>query len=527
VVHDRLKPITSAYFDSSLAPTGCLEGTRVATHRKLADWANDGAQELTTLWLNGMAGTGKTAIASTFARDMKEQGILGATFFVDRQEAQRRDLSRIVQTLAYDLAKDDYRQLKAVWTVLRDDPAFERLSFEKQVRHLIKEPLDIVLPETLVIVIDGLDECGAANGASLLETLVKSLEKHPIKLFATSRNEAQIVDTLRDLPHTLYKLQDVEVSGDVQLYWEYNLDELRRRNRLPDWRSMVALDELVELTGYLFIYATTLFDVIQDTKASPIKELVKLLEISRAGSGSTIAFADPSVHQGPLEKLYIHILTEAVKDKHGNIRPGYALRVHDILEVVIFAREPITPQGLSDLLDMDKDELDAYLMLLRSVLVVPDVNSLDGVVRPLHQSFPDFVRQQGNLVHSQLTMHLTVAHNHVAEKCLCQLNKHLHFDICHLKDASLFNREVLDLPTRLSRHVSAALRYSCRYWLSHLLEHTQAAGLQAHVPLGLDVFCEQHLLHWIELLSLVGDMITVQRMMPELISLINVRFSHS
>jgi hypothetical protein len=524
VVHDRLKPITSAYFDSSLAPTGCLEGTRVATHRKLADWANGGTSDLTTLWLNGMAGTGKTAIASTFARDMKEQGILGATFFVDRQEAQRRDLSRIVQTLAYDLAKDNYRQLEAVWTVLRDDPTFERLSFEKQVRHLIKEPLEIVLPETLVIVIDGLDECGAANGASLLETLVRSLEKHPIKLFVTSRNETQIVNTLRGLPHTPYKLQDIEISMDVQLYWEHSLDGLKC---IPDWRSMVTLDELVELTGYLFIYATTLFDVIQDTNTSPIKELVKLLEISRAGSGTAIAFADPSVYQGPLEKLYLHILTETMKDKRGNIRPEYALRVHDILEVVIFAREPITPQALCDLLTMDKDELDNYLLLLRSVLVVPEATHPGGVVRPLHQSFPDFVRQHGGLIHPQLAMHITIADKNVAERCFFEMNRHLCFDICDIKDASLFNNEVSDLPSRLNKRVPAALRYSCTYWPSHLLEYIQAAGSESQVTLGMATFCEQHLLHWIEVLSLTEDMNAVQRVMPQLISLMNVRFSHS
>jgi Cdc6-like AAA superfamily ATPase len=172
-VHDRLKPIASAHFDSSLAPSGCLKGTRVAIQTEMGDWANDGAPELTTLWVNGMAGTGKTAIASTFARNMEDQGMLGATFFIDRQQAERRDLSRIVQTLAYDLAKHSHEQLHAVWTVLRDDPTFERLPYQEQMRLLIKHPLDITRPRTLVIVIDGLDECGVSDGVSLLSTFVK------------------------------------------------------------------------------------------------------------------------------------------------------------------------------------------------------------------------------------------------------------------------------------------------------------------------------------------------------------------
>jgi hypothetical protein len=103
------------------------------TRKILNDWANDNAQGLTTLWVNGMAGTGKTAIASTFATNMADQGVLGTAFFVDRQDAQRCDPSRIVQTIAYELAKNNHRQLEAMWTVLRSDPTFERLPFEKQV----------------------------------------------------------------------------------------------------------------------------------------------------------------------------------------------------------------------------------------------------------------------------------------------------------------------------------------------------------------------------------------------------------
>jgi hypothetical protein len=516
----------SAYYDSSEAPSGCLEGTRVTIHTELVNWANDNAQELTTLWVSGMAGTGKTAITSTFARKMEDQGILGATFFIDRQQAERRDLRRIVQTLAYDLAKHSHEQLRALWTVLRDDPALERLSYQEQMRLLIKNPLDSVHPETLVIVIDGLDECGASNGASLLATLVKSLANHPIKLFVTSRNEADIIHILRGLPHTSFKLQDVAVSGDVQLYWEHNLDELRFRKGLPDWRSEVDVKQLVDLTGYLFIFATTILKIIRNTRTSPIKKLRELLETSRSGIGSAIAFIG-LLNQGPLEKLYIHILEQAMKDDDGHMIAEYAVHLHDILEVVIFAEAPITLQALSDLLLIDLNDLSSYLSPLHSVLQVSDDTSADGVIRPLHQSFPDFVRHQGKIVHSKLTMDDTLAHKNVAERCFYQLNKLLHFNMCDVNNASLFNRQVLDLQTRLSEHVSAALRYSCRYWPSHLLQHIRVAGSQAQVPVGLAAFCEQHLLHWIEVLSLTEDMNAVHRVMPELISVMMVRFSHS
>jgi hypothetical protein len=468
-----------------------------------------------------MAGTGKTAIASTFARNMADQGILGATFFIDRQHAEHRDLRRIVQTLAYDLAKHDHKRLQAIWTLLVDDSTFEQLSYQEQARLLIQVPLDVGRSDTLVVAIDGLDELGASEGASLLATLAVSLAHHPIKLFVTSRNEAVITNTLRDIPHTPIKLHEFDASADIRLYWEHNLDALCHRMHLPDWRSMVILDELVELSGNLFIHATSIFEIIQSTKSNPFQRLQNLIEISRLGGGSAVAFVGPD-RRSPLESMYTGILSEAVKDDHGNISTVCALQLHDILEVVLFAREALTLDVLSDLLEMDRNELEVYLSPLSSVLVLPDGASPDGVVRPLHSSFPSFVLQQGHLVDPNLAFDFAVAQKNITERCIRQLNKLLHMNICRIQDPSLFNVEVPDLETLLKQYVTAALRYSCRFWVTHCLEHIRAAGSQAQLPHGLDQFCEEHLLHWIEVLSLTGDMNTVQRVMPELISVMNV-----
>jgi hypothetical protein len=408
-----------------------------------------------------MAGTGKTAIASTFASIMANEGILGATFFIDRQQAERRDLSRIVQTLAYDLGKHSHAHLQAMWAVLRDDPTFERLSLEKQAQLLIKWPLDIAHPETLVIVIDGLDECGGLEGASLVKTLVTSLAHHPIKLFVTSRNEINIANTFLDVDHRSINLQEIEASVDVGRYWERNLDRLCDRKRLSDWRSMVSLEQLIGATGHLFIYATTILEIIVDIRTDPIQKLHDLLEISGPGS------LPSTDYHNPLETLYMHIIAEAVKDNRGNISTRYVLRMHDILEVVIFAREPLTPQALSNLLDMEKDELDGYLFSLFSVLQLPNASDTDGVVRALHQSFPDFVRHKGGYVHPELIIHVAVAEKHLAERCMFQLNRFLHWDMCHIQNSSLYNIEVPGLETRLRQYVTAALRYSCRFWIAH------------------------------------------------------------
>jgi hypothetical protein len=469
-----------------------------------------------------MAGTGKTAIAKTFASRMADEAILGATFFIDRQQAERRDLKRIVQTLAYDLGKHSHTQLQAMRAVVYDDPIFDRLPFENQARLLIEKPVNSDPPQTLVVVIDGLDECGVSEGVSLLKTLVKTLAHHPIKLFVSSRNEVDIANVFQNIADRSIKLQDIEVSEDVERYWKRKLDDLYPPERVPDWQSVVSLERLVKITGHLFIYATTILEIIMDVKTDRIQKLRELLDISGPGRVPSPAFNEPEDHS-PLEKLYKHIISEAVKNRHGIISTEYVGRLHSILEVVIFAREPLTPQALSDLLDMDRNELNSYLSSLCSVLELPDASDPDGVVRVMHQSFPDFVRQKVSLVHSELAIHAMVAEKHLAERCMFQLNRLLQLNICRLLDPSLLNDEIADLEARLRQYVTVALCYSCRFWITHWLEHIRAADARAQVPDGLDDFCAEHILHWVEVLSLTGNLHAVHRVISDLMLEIEVR----
>jgi hypothetical protein len=505
-VHEKLLPISSAKYNSKDARLGCLKDTRTSVLQELSTWANDDTPRLSTLWLNGMAGTGKSAISSTFAKDMDENGLLGASFFVDRQIADRRDPHRIVHSLAYDLAVHDYGRLRALWSSLCADPTIKEMQLKDQIKKLIQTPLNAACSQPLVILIDGLNECTPSDGARLLSTLAACLSDLPIRLLIASRRDLDIADTFSDMDPIEIRLQERpshEVSRDVRRYWEHSLESLRVNCRPVKWRSLVSLDLLVDLTGPLFIYATTIIRIIEKARSNPIQKLQELLANAHSGIASTNEVVELP-RRNALEELYYQILRGAVDDD-GTVSPAYARQLHKILEVVIFARVPLTPVALSDLVSIDEDELHVYLGTLSSVLFVPDHTDAHGVIRPVHQSFPNFVLQQGGIVHSKLTMHAALAHKNLAEHCLFQLNKLLHYNMCNLNCASLFNHEVLDLQTRLDKHISTALRYSCRYWMAHWVEHLKTAVSQPQVPLGLDEFCGQHLLHWIEVLSPCGS----------------------
>jgi hypothetical protein len=145
----------------------------------------------------------------------------------------------------------------------------------------------------------------------------------------------------------------------------------------------------------------------------------------------------------------------------------------------------------------------------------------------MHLSFTDFISDPARCSElSHYVVNTAEDHLRMTECCLQIMNRHLRHDICDLRDPSLFNSEISDLTALVEAHVLGCLRYSCRYWIIHWIHHIRAAGSQAQTPPSLDRFCGEHLFHWIEVLALTEDMNAVRRVMPELISVMKVRFSY-
>ena len=82
---------------------GCLRGTRKGVLWEIEHWSM-GEQGQHIFWLNGLAGTGKSTIAQTFAEMAFADGKLGASFFCSRDFEDRSNLQAIFPTLAFQLA---------------------------------------------------------------------------------------------------------------------------------------------------------------------------------------------------------------------------------------------------------------------------------------------------------------------------------------------------------------------------------------------------------------------------------------
>ena len=133
-------------------PEGNEEGSPVGD-RKIVDRQTGNR----VFWLNGLAGTGKSTIAQTFAETSFVDGQLGTSFFCSRDFEGRSNLQAIFQTLAFQLTYRYPLFRKELLPVLKANPDAGRESLCSQMEKLIVRPLGATHIPTLII-IDALDE---------------------------------------------------------------------------------------------------------------------------------------------------------------------------------------------------------------------------------------------------------------------------------------------------------------------------------------------------------------------------------
>jgi len=130
---------------------GCLRGTRKGVLWEIEHWLAEKEQQQ-IFWLNGLAGTGKSTIAQTFAERTFAGGKLGASFFCSRDFEDRSNLQAIFPTLAFQLA---YRYLlfwERLVQVLKAYPDVAQESLCSQMEKLIAGPLKAAHIPTLIII---------------------------------------------------------------------------------------------------------------------------------------------------------------------------------------------------------------------------------------------------------------------------------------------------------------------------------------------------------------------------------------
>ncbi|EUC59174.1 vegetative incompatibility protein HET-E-1, partial [Rhizoctonia solani AG-3 Rhs1AP] len=304
-------PVDDARYNSSYSTTinrnGCTAETREAIHQALEVWTINPESEK-IYWMNGMAGTGKTTIAYSFCEWLENTNRLGASFFCSRISPTCRSLNKIVPTIAYQLAQYSPRFRSALCTALEVNPDAGTLNVMQQFEKLVKYPLlnaKDAMPDSVVVMIDALDECDYGFSAPLLlDVLLKFAGPLPVKFFVSSRPEPLIWERMTSQGGTarsILHLHDIEkwiVEEDIKKYLTKALSSMKPPP-LP-----MQLDLLVKSSRNLFIYAATVVHYIVPNNVH-VDSKARLRSILATISDPK---ADPENTYEDLDRLYTTVL---------------------------------------------------------------------------------------------------------------------------------------------------------------------------------------------------------------------------
>jgi hypothetical protein len=366
-----------------------LRGTRKGVLQEIDRWLTDERAQR-VFWLNGLAGTGKSTIAQTFAETTFADGKLGASFFCSRDFVDRSNLQMIFPTLSFQLAYRYPLFRKELLRVLKATPDVGRESLCSQMEKLIVGPLRATSIPTLII-IDALDECKDEEPASaILSVLSRYMSNIPTaKFFITGRPEARIRSGFRLkslLPITeVLKLHEVKpevVDNDIKLFFQSQLADLAENrsdcDSMGDWPSPSDVEILCKKAAGLFIYASTVIKFVATGG----------LPTDRLGLITSLPESTAKEGRSGVDRLYTKVLQQAFIDFPPEDTQSY-LQFQSVVGAVLLIFNPLSIRGLSDLLGPSTQHIKNTIRSLHSLLLVPE--STEDPIRIFHKSFPDFL----------------------------------------------------------------------------------------------------------------------------------------
>ncbi|KDR78489.1 hypothetical protein GALMADRAFT_1253309 [Galerina marginata CBS 339.88] len=401
--HNRIAP--GAFHNSrerlEYDPPKCHPETRVAVIQAIIDWIEDGQKTAFVKWLNGAAGVGKSAIAQEIAELCHKSGRLAASFFWSRSAAGRNDEERLIPSLAYQLLTVIPQLRGPIETAVELDTYIFTRSLETQMEYLIVQPLKEVFENSqgqvvtpMVIILDGLDECGKPEAQQyILRLIADSVSKFPIPLcfLIASRPEKAIRDSFNDQP--LLAITDPLVldekyhpDDDIRLFLVESFESLKRTHELrsllpPVWPPNNDINKLVRKSSGQFIYAATVVKFVKSSRRRPNKQLDIILGVTAAGTATPFA---------ELDALYSTIFSLVLKEDLD--------RALQIISIIMFlGGSRLTAPLVEMILSYPHGELQCILIDLHSVLHVPALKSegeeIDnlGELYILHASLQDFL----------------------------------------------------------------------------------------------------------------------------------------
>ncbi|KAF7971793.1 hypothetical protein HWV62_19927 [Athelia sp. TMB] len=495
IIDDLLYADDATYDPSKV----CIPGTRASILVELHQWINepdtdDGARVLV---LTGDPGLGKSAIANTLAEHYSKVKRLGSFVSFSRADQLRRHPGNLLSTVARDIADLDPQWRAELCRVVENNRALRKTTSPiRQMENFILGPAkSLTMVGPLVVIVDALDESGAADTRKpLLETLLHNAPALPrnFRLIVTTRPEKDILRFFADQQHhiqlkRLDTMDPATIDQDISIFIQRQLTpvvDTSEKERLfkDQW-----LGRLVIESNHSFQWAATACRAILEAEEHGVGHATGLVaEILAAGLS--------------LDDLYTLILRRAFPEQDALA----ILRFKRVMGCILVAKEPIPRSSYMEIFCDGDHSGDFQFVLLPLGSVLNGVNNNDPITTR-HISFFDFLTDENRSL--AYFIDPTQYYEHFTWSCIQLLNSRLAFNICKLKSSYMANATLPDLANSVSKHIGPTLAY-----VSHFLgQHLEQTSYSEIILDGLRVLLQEHLLYWLEAMSLLKQMGTASK----------------
>ncbi len=439
-------------------------------------WNNGGSEPpCRLLRIQGPAGTGKTMLMIGIIRELSRQPAVLATslsyFFCQGTDSTLNTSTAALRSLIWLLTLQQphlmghllHRYNESGASLFCDQNAFYALS--EVFRSMVQDP-DM---SPTIFAIDALDECeeGATSLINLVSTSLALSNK--VKWLVSSRPAVEM--NVSDMAGVVIELDSQRLEGPVSAYISNKLSTLKGRKGYTDSVMADIRDELHLRAETSFLWVSLVFN---------------MLDSEHGWNAATILRKMPP----SLPKLYEQMMWNI--DERS--MDGRCCR--QVLQVVSLAYRPISNAELGVLAGMEPGiDVQTLIEECGSFLI-----KKGKTVCFIHQSAKEYLQnafKSSNLIAD--TRH-PCGHTDLGWRSVGAMSSILQRNIYNLDYGARPQEMRLPQPDPL-----APIRYSCLFWASHLLnmEHPgpNKKLLGAAEILG---FLQEHFLHWIETLCLIG-----------------------
>ena len=446
------------------------------------------------LWIHGDPGKGKTMITMALISEevlrrlhsSPSSGIL-CYFFCQSTVPELSNATSVLRGLIFFLISEQVNLIGHLQN--RYDKAGKKLFEDSNALYALWGILSDILKDPrlppVYLMIDALDECDP-DILRILELITRDVcnSQSRVKWLVTSRNEPDIKEHLEwnTQLNTSLELNSSYVSDAVNAFIEAKVNELAKQKRYSTGLDLFVKDYLLQNADGTFLWV-----------ALVCKELKRVLPIRTKATLQKF----PS----GLEPLYERMLGRISSQDDEENAPicnrilrslTLAFRPLSLEELVVFA-------DLPEEVHQDPKSSEQLVDLCGSFLT-----TRQATVYFVHQSAKDyFSTGNGSRIFLSGKKH---EHARIASQCFKVMSNTLRTNICNVRTSGASASEIS--PGTIDLQLPAHARYACIYWTDHIeqSDFTDEGSIGVCDNGQVHLFLQEHFLHWLEAISLVGKM---------------------